>query len=203
MREVVCVRTGTANLASVAAAFERLGVGVRFTESRDEVRETARVVLPGVGAFGAGMARLRTLGLVDAIRERVEGGRAFLGVCLGLQLLCGASEESVGVEGLGVIPGTVTRFPPAVRVPQLGWNRIEADPACVVLRSGTAYFANSYRLRAVPAGWAGAVGEHGGSFVGGLERGAVVLCQFHPELSGAFGASVLSRWCEVSEGVAC
>lgn len=204
--EVVILRTGTANLASVVAAFERLGLGIVVTEDADVFRDASLVVLPGVGSFGACMGRLRELGLVDAVRERIRSGRAMLGICLGMQVMCAASEESPGVEGVGVIPATVRRFGSVVSVPQLGWNRLEADEACRVLRSGMVYYANSYRLEAAPTGWSVGRTDHGGSFVGALERGPVVLCQFHPELSGAFGAGLLARWVELAEaaeGVRC
>lgn len=201
--EIICVRTGTANLASIVAAFGRLGLSVRMTESPDEVRAGARVVLPGVGSFGAGMRRLRELDLAEPLRERVETGRPLLGICLGLQLLCESSEESPGFEGVASVASRVTRFPSTVRVPQLGWNRLHADPGCAVLASGSVYYANSYRLERVPRGWSGATSDYAGPFVGALERGPVVLCQFHPELSGAFGAQLLARWCEVAEAAAC
>jgi imidazole glycerol phosphate synthase glutamine amidotransferase subunit len=112
---------------------------------------------------------------------------------VGLQVLCDASEESPGVPGLGLVPGTVRRFPSTVRVPQFGWNRVEAPPGGF-LESGYAYYANSYRLDAAPAGWTAATSDHGGPFVGALRRGDVLACQFHPELSGAWGLAMLGRW---------
>ena len=84
-------------------------------------------------------------------------------------------------------------FPDGVRVPQFGWNAVEAAPDCNLLESGFAYFANSYRATLAP-GWKVATAEHGGSFIAAIERGNVVGCQFHPELSGAYGAALLSRW---------
>lgn len=203
---VVIVRTGTANGASVVAAFERLGVGVVVTEDAGAFRDASLAVLPGVGSFGACMARLGELGLVEAVRERVRAGRAMLGICLGMQVMAEASEESPGVAGVGVIPGVVRRFGAGVSVPQLGWNRLSADPGCRVLSGGMVYYANSYRLESPPPDWRVGRTEHGGAFVGALERGPVVLCQFHPELSGAYGAGLLARWVEVaeaSEGVRC
>jgi imidazole glycerol-phosphate synthase subunit HisH len=205
-REVVILRTGTANLASVVAAFERLGLVTLVTEDAGVFCDASLAVLPGVGSFGACMGRLRELGLMDAVRQRIESGRAMLGICLGMQVMCAASEESPGVVGVGVVTAQVRRFGTDVSVPQLGWNRLEADAACRVLRSGMVYYANSYRLEQAPAGWSVGRTDHGGNFVGALERGPVVLCQFHPELSGGFGAGLLARWVEVAEaaeGVRC
>jgi len=198
MARVTVVRTGTANLASVVAALERAGARVDVTADPGSVAAADRLVLPGVGSFGAVARRLRGSGLAEALIRRLEDGRPVLAVCLGLQLLAAASEEDPGVPGLGMIEATVTRFAPGPRVPQLGWNRVCAGPGCRLLADGVAYFANSYKLDRVPAGWAGATADHGGSFVAGLERGPVLACQFHPELSGAWGQALLERWLEAA-----
>jgi imidazole glycerol phosphate synthase glutamine amidotransferase subunit len=192
--EIVVCRTGTANLASVFAGLTRAGGAPRMADDAADVARAGHVMLPGVGAFGASMAPLRETGLDEALIERIDAGRPTLAICVGLQLLCRDSEETPGAAGLGILPLTVTRFPNTVRVPQLGWNRIEADPACHLLQSGYVYFANSYRVTEVPEGWRGATADHGGPFVGGLERGAVLACQFHPELSGPFGHDLMKRW---------
>ncbi|NOZ94276.1 MAG: imidazole glycerol phosphate synthase subunit HisF [Acidobacteria bacterium] len=192
--EVLVVRTGTANLASVRAAFDRLDTVTRVTESAGEVEGAARVVLPGVGSFGAVAAGLTRSALGRAIGRRIAAGRPTLAVCLGLQLLAEGSEEAPGVAGLGVIPATVRSLPPGVRRPQLGWNRVLAASGCRLLRGGDAYFANSFALAEAPSGWSCAWFEHGGRFVAAVERGAVLACQFHPELSGAWGRSLLGRW---------
>ena len=194
------VATGVANIASMAAALRRSGVDVELTDDAARVRDAARVVLPGVGSFGAGMARLTERGLVEAIVGRFAAERPLLCVCLGMQLLCAASEESPGVAGLGVLDAGVRRFGEGVRVPQFGWNRVEADPGCGLLQSGLAYFANSYRIDGAPPGWSAARAVHGGPFVAALERGPVRACQFHPELSGAWGRALLERWLRLSEG---
>jgi imidazole glycerol phosphate synthase glutamine amidotransferase subunit len=191
---VLVVQTGSANLASVLAGLVRAGAAPRLSTCAAELADAERVVLPGVGAFGAVAARLRERGLVEVLRDRILAGRATLAICLGMQLLCEASEESPGVRGLGVIPQTIQRFPDDVRVPQLGWNRITSQPSCHFLAPGFAYFANSYCLAVPPAGWQHATAEHGMPFVAAVERGAVLACQFHPELSGAFGATLLRRW---------
>ena len=102
--------------------------------------------------------------------------------------------ESPGVGGLGCLDARVAHFPAGVRAPQFGWNAVVAGRDCALLRDGYAYFANSYRLPAAPAGWATATADHGGAFVAAMERGSVLACQFHPELSGSYGAQLLARW---------
>lgn len=196
MTAVAVVQTGTANTASVLAALRRLGATPQLVDQAGEVRAADRLVLPGVGAFAAAMQELTARGLVEPLRERLAAGRPTLAICLGLQLLCEGSEESRGVTGLGVLPGTVRRLPDTVTVPQLGWNTIHLSPdaGAGLLQDGYVYYANSYGLTAAPAGWRVAWTEHGVRFVAAAERGPVLACQFHPELSGAFGQALLQRW---------
>ena len=201
--EVLVVRTGTANMASVLAAFKRAEIAARVSADPAEVEFARRVVLPGVGAFAAAMEQLRGDGLVESLRRRIAVGRATLAVCLGLQVLGDESEENPGVRGLGIIPATAQRFSGAVRVPQLGWNRVQLDAGCALLKAGYAYFANSYRLVECPDGWHAAMSDHGGLFVAALERGAVLACQFHPELSGAWGFDLIQRWLALSAEASC
>ena len=194
MREVAVIRTGTANLASVLAGLSRAGCKPVLVEDAEAVTNSDFVVLPGVGAFAAAMGQLRTRGLVDAIKERIDAEKPTMTICLGLQVLANSSEESPGEEGVGVFEGNVSRFGTGVRVPQLGWNRVAPSDGCSLLTEGYAYFANSYRLTGIPSGWSGAMAEHGGQFVAAIERGPVLACQFHPELSGALGAALIERW---------
>lgn len=196
--EVVIVSTGIANIASVQAGFRRVGATSRLSESADEVRVAERVMLPGVGAFGAGMKRLKELGLDEALRERIEADRPTMAICLGLQLMAESSEETVGVEGLAIFEGIkVTEFSSSVRVPQLGWNLVNAhEYGRFVAEDGHAYFANSYRMEDTPDGWNAATAEYDGEFVAAVERGSVLACQFHPELSGPWGLEVMRRWYE-------
>src|SRR2546426_576529 len=121
MTDVVIVDSGVANLASITSAFRRLGATVVVTGDEGVVRGAPRVVLPGVGAFGAGLAALRARRLDQAVTQAAARGTPLLGVCLGMQMLCEASEEAPGVPGLGVIPGICRRLPEDVRVPHLGW----------------------------------------------------------------------------------
>jgi imidazole glycerol phosphate synthase glutamine amidotransferase subunit len=192
--ETIVVRTGTANLASVMAAMTRLDAPARTSNGPADVERAERLILPGVGSFDAAMACLDADGLVAPLRARLAAGLPTLGICLGMQLLFEGSDESPGQPGLGAIPGRLERFTGDLRVPQMGWNRIDAAQECSILESGYVYFANSYRVTAVPACWSTAMADHGGPFVAGVERGAVVGCQFHPELSGSFGLSLIRRW---------
>jgi glutamine amidotransferase len=196
MTEVLVVRTGVANLASVLSGLRKAGADPHVSDDPAAVYDAPAVVLPGVGAFAAGMEVLTARGLAGPIAARVGSGRPLLAICLGLQLLLEASEEGPGVRGLRVVHGEAYRFREdrGVRVPQLGWNRVVPDLGCALLREGYAYFANSYRLFVPPDGYASALSDHGGFFVAAFERGPVLACQFHPELSGAWGIDLLRRW---------
>lgn len=193
MKRVVIVPTGTANTASVIAAFKRLDAEPVLALNPKDVEEADRVVLPGVGAFAPAINRIDQLRMRGALTTRIEGGRPTLAICLGMQLLCAASDESPGTAGLGIVPATVIRFTGDLRVPQLGWNMVEPDHS-ISLEPGWAYFANSYKVPRLPATWSGATTDYGGSFVSAMERGALLACQFHPELSGRWGSNLLRGW---------
>ena len=191
---VIIVSTGVANLASVRSAFAKLGYRTECSADSETIIKAAFVVLPGVGAFEAGMRTLRENRLGQALISRIMADRPTLAVCLGMQLLAFTSEESPGVEGLGVVPGNITRFSRATRVPQMGWNRVEGSPHSRYLRSGYAYFANSFYLKEPPQGWIPALSSYEEPFVSAIERGRCLACQFHPELSGAWGMNLLNAW---------
>lgn len=208
------VPTGSANLASVLAGLRRAGARPEPTLAAQRVAEAPLVVLPGVGSFGHARRALDDAGLAPVLQARIAEGRALLAICVGMQVLFDASEESPGEAGLGVLPGTVRRFAggrgpdgAAVRIPQMGWNAVavEAGVAGVdrpgVLRDagdGHAYFANSYRVAAGDLAGppvALAASTHGGErFVAAVERGGLLACQCHPELSGAWGRRLLAAW---------
>lgn len=196
MPEVVIVPTGTANIASVEAAFRRLGTEPHVARDAAEVDAAAHVMLPGVGSFGASMARLREHHFDVVLQRRVAADRPTICICVGHQLLFQRSAESPGADGLGIIDAEVGTFDGEVRVPQFGWNEVRSGDDAIVLDSGHAYFANSFRAVTAP-GWKVATADHGGSFVAGIERGNVVGCQFHPELSGDYGAALLGRFLEL------
>jgi imidazole glycerol-phosphate synthase subunit HisH len=196
MPEVVIVPTGTANIASVVAAFRRLGADPRISESVADVAKASHVMVPGVGTYGAAMQRLVEHGLDRTLRERIAADRPTIAICVGHQLLFETSDENPGVQGLGVVNGHIGRFPDEVRVPQFGWNEVRPADAARLLEAGYAYFANSYRATEAPD-WTVARATHGGSYVAAMERGNILACQFHPELSGAYGEALLARFLEL------
>ena len=154
MTEVLIVPTGTANIASVCAAFRRLGASPVVSEDKAALAAASHVMLPGVGAFGASMERLRTTGLDEVLKARIGEDLPTMAICVGHQLLFETSDESPGERGLGIAPGHVGRFGDDVRVPQFGWNKVTAAEDCDLLEDGYAYFANSYRVAEPPAGCA-------------------------------------------------
>jgi cyclase len=191
---VAIADSGVANVASVQAAFARLGIASEVTADPSALRRASHIVVPGVGAFGSGMAALRSHGLDEVIVNAVSSGTPLLAICLGLQLLCESSDESAGISGLGILDERCTRLPDEATVPHLGWNVVEPDASCRMLSPMEAAFANSFALREPPSGWNVAWTCHGARFVAAVERGRTVACQFHPELSGHPGLRLIERW---------
>lgn len=198
--QVSVVPTGTANVASIMAALRRLGRRPSVARGPEEVTAASHVIVPGVGSFGTAMGEIDRAGMRVTLQTRLEEGRPTMAVCVGMQILAKGSEESEGAGGLGVLDQEVGRFPGTVRVPQMGWNEVKSGPGCRYVTDGWAYFANSYRFDQLPDGWFGAWADHGGEFVAAMERGDVLACQFHPELSGVWGSVILANWLEGSGG---
>lgn len=200
-RSAGLIQTGVANTASVRAAFMRAGVDLDLIETPSQVASLDYVVLPGVGAFAAGMGALREQGLVEPLRERITRKQPTMLVCLGMQLLCSSSDESHGEVGLDIINAHVGSFTSEVTTPHFGWNWVEPEGTTTYLRPGYAYFANSYRLEEPPDGWRYAHVDHGGRFVAALEHDSILAVQFHPELSGAYGQALIERWLDIEVDV--
>jgi glutamine amidotransferase len=194
---VVLVDAGGTNIGSVRYALQRLGVDAALTADAATIRAADKVILPGVGAAGPGMARLQELGLVELMRSLTQ---PVLGVCLGMQLLCERSEEG-DVTCLGVVPTEVRRFreQPGLRVPHMGWNRLnrrQQHPLLAGLgEQDWAYFVHSY---AVPVGdYALATSDYGGEFAAVIASGNFHGMQFHPERSARVGARLLKNFLEL------
>jgi imidazole glycerol-phosphate synthase subunit HisH len=185
------------NLRSAQKALQHLGADARLTADPGLVRDADGVVLPGVGAFGRCMEALRAHGLDDLAHEAVEGHRPFLGICIGMQMLFEASEESPGASGLGILPGTVRLLPGDVKRPQMQWNVLDrrGDPAllCGVPDPAWAYFVHSYAADTDDA-IVTATCDYGGPVVAAVEQGSVWATQFHPEKSSRTGLGVLQAF---------
>ncbi len=203
--KIAVIDYGIGNLASAQKAFVHLGVDAVLTADRDEIDAADGVVLPGVGAFGACMAALRESGLEDLARSCATGARPFLGVCVGMQMLFAGSEESPGVAGLGVMPGTIRRLPSTVKLPQIGWNTVDVVDGAPMFRGlGHApwfYFVHSYAPADCPddivAGWC----EHGTRFACAVARDRLWATQFHPEKSGTAGLALLTNFVQMCQMV--
>jgi glutamine amidotransferase len=193
--DVVLVDAGGTNIGSVRSALRRLGIDAVMTADADRIRAAGHVILPGVGAAGPGMSRLRVNGLDTVIPELTQ---PVLGVCLGMQLLFGHCEED-DVAGLGIVPGRVRRLAAGagIRVPHMGWNRLQAqrdDPLLdgIDMDAAWAYFVHSY---AAPVGADTiAISTHGAPFAAIVRRGNFCGMQFHPERSSALGARLLENF---------
>ena len=203
---VVVLDYGSGNLRSAMRALARAGADVSVTADPDAALDCDGLVVPGVGAFAACMAGLRSVGGDKLIARRIELGRPVLGICVGMQVLFAAGvEHGLCTDGCGVWPGTVERLDAPV-LPHMGWNTVDVAPGSALFAgvpAGTRfYFVHSYALRMADAGPladAGAaitVAEHGEPFAAAVELGMVSATQFHPEKSGDAGATVLSNWLE-------
>jgi len=186
------------NLRSAVKALELLGADVRIARAPGEMAGGA-VVLPGVGHFGEAMRRLERQGLASAVREAAAAGRPVLGICLGLQLLFESSEESPGVDGLGLLPGAVARLATDRKLPQIGWNRVEWAPGPLApedpgAASSTYYFVHTFAAEPAEAGLVMGRADYGGAFCAAAGRGRVMGVQFHPEKSSRAGLALLRRW---------
>jgi glutamine amidotransferase len=189
---------GVGNLGSVARAFGRLGVAIELTSDPDTIRGSRRLVLPGVGHFGESMTNLRQRGLEGPLREAVKEGASLLGICVGFQMLFDFSEEAPGVEGLGLLPGTVKRFPSHLQVPHIGWNQLELGRRNGLLegiKNGDYfYFLHSYYIQPDSPGVVHASTDYGVTFCSVGLRENIAGIQFHPEKSQDLGLVVLRNF---------
>jgi len=205
---VAVVNYGMGNLGSVRRALEDLAVEVAVAEHPAALFDANRVILPGVGAFGEGMARLRAAGWVEALQRVVlDSGKPLLGICLGMQMLATASEENGVNEGLNLIPGRVRRLDTlgcSLRIPHVGWNEVrhrDGTPLFTQIpQAMDFYFVHSYAFDVDDAGDIAATTEYGVPMTAAVSRGHVFGTQFHPEKSSKAGRQVLRNFLDV---VAC
>ena len=193
------------NIKSVQKAIEYLGEDVVITRDPEVILNASRVILPGVGAFGDAMEKLHKYNLVDVIKEVVKREIPFLGICLGLQLLFERSDETPGVEGLGILKGEIKRIPDngELKIPHIGWNSL-SYPNNGRLYEGIAeesyvYFVHSYYLDAEDKDIVVATTEYGTTIHASVEQGNIFACQFHPEKSSSVGLKILDNFLKISK----
>jgi len=191
--DVAIVDWGGGNVGSMVRALTRAGASVRCVRSHQEAGAADRMVLPGVGHFGAVMQALRDRGLDRLVMDHLASGRPFLGVCVGLQVLFEASEEAPRVPGLGILRGRVVRLN-APKIPHVGFNLVEVVRPSRFLDSDYYYFVNSYHAVPEDPDLTVAVTEYGARFTAAVESGAILAVQFHPEKSGDAGLALLARF---------
>lgn len=201
---IAIVDYGAGNLRSVSKALDHLGVANRITDDPAAVESADRLILPGVGAFGACVQGVRDRGFEAAIHSFVATGRPFLGICVGMQILLETSEESPETPGLGVLHGGTPRFKGDLKIPHIGWNQVIRNGARATLFEGIPesayfYFVHSYYVEPSGADASAVVGraEYGCSFAAALEKGNVFATQFHPEKSQKWGLKFLENFAAV------
>jgi len=203
-KKIVMIDYGASNIRSAQKAFEHVGASITLTADPQIVRQAGKLVLPGVGAFGAGMDALRGKALDTAVRERIREGVPLLGICLGMQFLFDSSDEMGDHAGLGLIPGHVTRFDLAgadLKVPHMGWNQIEHSENHPLLRAVSdgafAYFVHSHYCVPTNAEDIIAGTKYGQTFTSIIARDNVFGIQFHPEKSQRCGLQILRNYVEL------
>ena len=199
---IALVDYGAGNVESVAKALRHLGRPVELTADADFIRSADAVVLPGVGAFGDAVSQLRSRGLEQVVLDSAnDPNRPFLGICVGLQMLFDSSEESPGVNGLGLMGGKVLRLPSenGLKVPHIGWNSIEYNKDCPLFaglpQQPYVYFVHSYYLKANDPAVVAARATYGTEIHASVWNGSCFATQFHPEKSGEIGLAILDNFC--------
>lgn len=191
------------NIKSVEKAMHYLGQEVEITRDQERILAADKVILPGVGAFGDAMEKIRQYDLEGVICQVVDRGTPFLGICLGLQLLFEESEESPGAKGLGILKGRIRRIPggEGLKIPHMGWNTLELSGNGRLFRGVPeepfVYFVHSYYLEAEEEEIVKAVTWYGTKIHASVEKGNVFACQFHPEKSSSTGLLMLKNFVEL------
>jgi len=191
---------GMGNLRSVQKAFEKLGVAAEICSQPEQLTGADKMVLPGVGAFRDAIHELESKQLSQPVRDHIDSGRPFLGICLGLQLLFDVSYEDGEYHGLGIVPGEVVRFEPQpdLKVPHMGWNQLEVVHRPSLLEGipddASFYFVHSFYVAPSDESIVAARTDHGVNFVSMIARDNLFATQFHPEKSQRVGLKLLTNF---------
>lgn len=202
---VAIIDYGAGNLQSVKKALDFLGYKSEITMDREKILSASHVILPGVGSFGDAMASIRERGLEDIIKQAASGEKHFLGICLGLQLMFEKSDETPGVEGLGIFKGDIVKIPSenGLKVPHIGWNSInlkQTDGIFNGIKDGNYfYFVHSYYLKNADADVVAATTQYGVEIECAIQKGRVCATQFHPEKSSETGLRLLKNFMEAED----
>ena len=203
---IAIIDYGMGNLRSVQKAFEFLGYEAVITDSAAVIASASHVILPGVGAFGDAMNRIRETRLDQALLQAAAEGKPVLGICLGMQMMFEHSNENGHFDGLGLFPGTITRLEDhGLKIPHMGWNTLQTRD-CPLFDAGDnpcVYFVHSYCMADVSDEWTAATSSYGQTFTAAICRGIVMATQFHPEKSGEAGLNMLRRFAEWKGASAC
>lgn len=197
---VAIIDYGAGNLQSVKKALDFIGAKSIITADENEINAASHIILPGVGSFGDAMHSIREKGLEDVIKKSADGSKHFLGICLGLQLLFESSEESPGVDGLGIFKGKIVTIPKdnGLKVPHIGWNSVslkQTDGIFENLRDNSYfYFVHSYYLKDADEKVVAGTTEYGVPIQCAVQQGRVSATQFHPEKSGEAGLTILRNF---------
>lgn len=204
--EATVIDYGMGNLTSVVKAFEALGCKVTLTSDPEKVAHASCIILPGVGAFGAGIMKLRQRGLVDAIKEAASLGTPMLGICLGMQLMMSFGEEHGLHDGLDLIGGRVVQLPKVIglKIPHMGWNELnikERNPLFIGLPDRPmVYFVHSFHAIVDNPSVVTATAWHGVEFASAICCNSICGTQFHPEKSGRIGLIILRNFIDFAKG---
>lgn len=191
------------NIKSVEKALQFLVQEPVVTRDKETLLQAEKVIVPGVGAFGDAMGKMHQYGLVEVLREIAAKGTPLLGICLGLQLFFESSEETPGVEGLGLLPGKIVRIPDkeGFKIPHMGWNSIQINPASRLLKGieegAYVYFVHSYYLQAENEADVAATTDYVVNIHAAAEHENIFATQFHPEKSGEIGLRILKNFIEL------
>lgn len=197
---VAIIDYGAGNLSSVKKALDFLGAESEITKDRDKIMAASHIILPGVGSFGDAMDSMNRRGLTETVKEAALSGKPFLGICLGLQLLFESSEESPGVQGLGLLKGKIVEIPKdrGLKVPHIGWNSVSLKQTDGIFKgidqNSYFYFVHSYYLKGADEDAVAATTDYGVEIQCAVQQGNLCATQFHPEKSSKTGLQVLKNF---------
>ena len=203
---IAIIDYGAGNIQSVSKALKHIGCDAFITRDKEQILKADGAVLPGVGSFGDTMDTMNSYGIKDTVIEYTKSGKPFLGICLGLQLLFPASEESPEAKGLGIFDGSITKIPSGegLKIPHIGWNSLDIKKTDGLFKgidkNPYVYFVHSYFLNASEKNIVSAQTQYGVTIDASIEKGNIFATQFHPEKSGETGLKILKNFADIVMG---